>query len=315
MNRYYRYSAYLKQKYARKTYKITLNIPSGCPNRDGTLSKDGCIFCAPDGSGHENAASGVALQTQWKTAKALIEEKYKAEAFIAYFQSFSNTYLPEEQFENYMQTAAQLDSCVALAISTRPDCIAESHLSFLSALKKETGVDISIELGLQSANDDTLKVLNRCHTAADVLDVGARIKKAGLELCLHMITSLPWDSERDVIHAAGIANELDCESVKVHSLYVPKGTMLEEMVRTGKVTLLSQEDFIDRTIVFLEHLDADIAVQRLVSRVTEERDSPYGWHKSWWKVLEELEAEMDKRDSFQGKNVNICGKTWYNIGD
>jgi hypothetical protein len=302
MNRlYYKYSEYLIQKYGQKVYKIPLNIPSSCPNRDGTKSYDGCIFCAPDGSGHENMREDIDLCIQYNTIRKILEEKYKATKYIAFFQSYSNTYMPLDKFKYYMKTAAHMDSCVALSISTRPDCLEDSYMEFLKELKKEHNIDICIEIGLQSTNNNTLKILNRHHSVYDVVVAAEKIKSAGFELCTHIIADLPWDGKKDILNTAKLINEIKTDSLKIHSLYVAKDTMLEKMYYAGKIHLLSLDEYVERIILLLENIHKDIAIQRLVSRVTERLSVICTWNKSWRKIVDIIENKLLEMNSYQGK--------------
>lgn len=298
---YYKYSDYLGKKYGEKVYKIPLNIPSGCPNRDGSKDYRGCIFCAPDGAGHENMSLDIGIEEQYEAMRRLLSKKYKSQKYIAYFQSYSNTYMPCDKFEYYMKKAAQLTGCVALAISTRADCVENFHIDTLREIKERYCIDICIELGLQSSNDNTLKILNRHHTVNEVIKTSELIKNAGFELCLHIIADLPWDEKEDILNDARIINLVKADSIKVHSLYIAKETELERMFLCGEVSLLSLDDYIERVILLLENLNKNIAIQRLVSRVTEEKSVVCTWGRSWRKVLNLLESEMIKTGAFQGK--------------
>ncbi len=296
---YYPYSAYLKQKYGQKVYKLPVNIPCSCPNRDGTKGVGGCIFCGEKGSGHELLSSFLPVTTQLRENRALIEKKYKAKKFIAYFQSFSNTYLDFDDFKRYMNEAANFPGIVELAVSTRPDCVGKNHLDFLRDLKEKTGTEVSVELGLQSSNNKTLEILNRGHTVEDFIDTAERIKTNGLSLTTHLISDLPWDTKDDVLKAARLIN-LTSDTLKIHSLYVEKGTVLESMYKDG-LRLLSEDDFIERTILLLENLNPEIAIQRLIGRVPESDSVVANWHRSWWKVKDHLLSRMRQQETFQGK--------------
>lgn len=300
---YYRYSEYLFNQYGQKVYKIPLNISSSCPNRNGTKSRDGCIFCAPDGSGHENMTDDTDIYIQYNTMRKILEKKYKASKYIAFFQSYSNTYMPFEKFKYYMQTAAHLDSCVALSISTRPDCIQDNYLEFLNDLKREYNIDICIEIGLQSSNDHTLEILNRHHTVEDAVIAAEKIKKAGFELCIHVISDLPWDDKKDILNTANLVNKMQTDSLKIHSLYIAKDTMLQKMHEEGKLSLLTLDEYIERTILLLENINKNIAIQRLVSRVTENLSVYCTWNMSWRKIVDIIEKTLIAKNSYQGKNL------------
>lgn len=294
------YSNYLKDRYGEKVYKLPVNIPSTCPNRDGRKDTKGCIFCGAAGAGHELLDKDLSITKQLQTNRELIEKKYKAHKFIAYFQSFSNTYLDFDKFKDYMLEAATFPDIVELSISTRPDCIDNKHLDFLKELHDKYNVNITIELGLQTANNNTLEVLNRHHTVEDYIEAAKRIKLYGFELCTHLITDLPWDSDEDILQTAKIINEANSDYIKVHSLYVEKNTQLEEMYKNG-FKLLESNDFINRTILLLENLNPDIVIERLVGRVPESDSVIANWHQSWWKIRDQINNEIERRNTYQGK--------------
>ncbi len=300
---YNKFSDYLKNKYGTKVYKLPLNLPVTCPNRDGNISWLGCIFCGDEGAGFENLSCEMSVANQLKQNAKYIGKNYGSQKFIAYFQNYSNTYLPFEVFRENISEAC-VDDIVAIYISTRPDCISDRYMEYLSNVKNDKGVDIVIELGLQTVNYHTLKQLNRGHSLAEFIDAALRIKKFGLEVCAHYITDLPMDDIDDVIEGAKILSALGVSQVKCHSLYILKNTELEQKYLNGELKPISMEDFIDRTIVFLERLNPDIVVQRLIGRAPADRTAFCNWSTSWWKVQEAIETEMTKRGSFQGKCFN-----------
>lgn len=300
---YYKFSDYLKEKYSGRVYKLPINLPVGCPNRDGTAGNGGCCFCGEEGAGFESLSSQMSVSSQLEGNARYIGERYKAEKFIAYFQNFSNTYLPRELFAKYMSEACS-ERIVALYISTRPDCIDDWRLDFLLQLKEEKGVDIVIELGLQSACMKTLKWMNRGHGLAEFIDALLRIKKRGLQVCTHMINDLPSDETEDVIEGARLLSALGTDQVKCHSLYILKDTPLGESYERGEFQPLGMDAFIERTILFLEYLDPGIVVQRLLGRAPAERTLFCNWDTSWWKVLDLIEKKMLTENRFQGSRFD-----------
>jgi len=232
-----------------------------------------------------------------------ISRKYKAEKFIAYFQNFTNTYLPLEKFQEYSWEACQ-PKIVELAISTRPDCIDDKYLDFLQRLKREKEVNISIELGLQTVNYHTLQKINRGHTLAEFVDSVWRIKEKGLEVCTHLILDLPWDNMTDIIENAKVLSALKVEQVKLHSLYIVKNTILAKMYEERRINLLSKEEYIERVVTFLEYLAPNIVIQRLIGRAPEVNTLLANWNTSWWKIRDEIEMLLERRESFQGKKFD-----------
>ncbi len=302
-NYYYKFSDYLKERYGCRVYKLPVNLPVGCPNRDGTAGSGGCRFCGEEGAGFESLSAQMSISEQLAANARYIGEHYKAEKFIAYFQNFSNTYLPMKVFGQYM-TEACCDRIAALYISTRPDCIDDRRLDFLLHLKEEKAVDIVIELGLQSVSLKTLKWMNRGHSLAEFADAILRIKKRGLQVCTHMITDLPADETEDVVEGARLLSALGTDQVKCHSLYILESTPLGESYKRGEFQPLSMEAFIERTLLFLEYLDPGIVVQRLLGRAPAARTLFCNWDTSWWKVLELIESKMLQENRIQGSRFD-----------
>jgi uncharacterized protein len=306
---YNKFSDYLKNRYGAKVYKLPLNLPVTCPNRDGNISSAGCIFCGDEGAGFENLSCEMSVSDQLEKNAKYIGKNYGSQKFIAYFQNYSNTYLPFELFTKNVSEAC-VEDIVAIYISTRPDCISDRYMEYLAQLKREKGIDIVIELGLQTVNYHTLKKLNRGHTLAEFIDAVLRIKKYELEVCAHYITDIPMDDIEDVMEGAKILSALGVSQVKCHSLYILIGTELEKQYLNGEIKPISMIEFVDRTIVFLEYLNPDIVVQRLMGRAPADRTVFCNWGTSWWKLQDTIETEMIKRESFQGKCFNyLNGET------
>lgn len=309
---YKRYSDFLKSKYGCKVYKLPVNIPSGCPNRQNNKQRAGCIFCGEEGAGFELLPSSLPVSEQLKQNMEYIKKNYKAQRFIAYFQNYSNTYLPINSFCRYIYEAC-IEDVVALYISTRPDCINEKYINFLKDVKEEKNIDILIELGLQTANYHTLEILNRGHRLAEFIDAVLRIKKCNLQCCTHVIVDLPWDTMLDVCETARVISALGIEQVKCHSLYVLHNTKLEEMYEKAEFKPLQFEEYVDRIIIFLEHLSPEIVIQRLVGRAPEERTIFCNWGMSWWKIQNIIEQRMKERKTFQGRLFNYLNGSKYSM--
>lgn len=300
------YSDYLKNKYGEKVYKLPVNLPVTCPNRDGRISHGGCIFCGESGAGYESLPNELTVKQQLKKNREYIGKKYGAKKFIAYFQNFCNTYLPYEEFEKVITEAAR-EGVVGIDVSTRPDCVTERHLTILSRVAGEYAVDISIELGLQSVNGRTLEIINRGHGLAEFIDCVLMIKKYGFDVCVHLIPDLPWDRVEDVIDAAKILSALKVNSVKLHSLYVVKNTKLAQMYEKGEISLLGAEEYAIRCVEFLKYLSPDIVVQRIVGRVPEEDSITANDGKSWWKIRDRIVELMQEQNVRQGVLCDYLG--------
>lgn len=301
---YTSYSGYLKAEYGEKVYKLPIKLNDiTCPNRDGRLGYGGCIFCGESGGSFENLSPDICIRDQLLTNKEYISKRYKAKKFIAYFQNFTNTYIEDEKFFDYINQC-RLDDIVGISISTRPDSISESKLTFLEKFREDTGIDIIIELGLQTVNYQMLKKLNRGHGLSEFISVMYRLHEHGLRSCVHIIIGLPWENDLDIVETAKILNVLGVDEVKVHSLYIVKNTKLAQMYREGTISPISYEDFKRRVILFLRYLDKNIIVQRLLGRVPEEDSVFCNWSMSWRKIHDEIVREMNYNSYKQGDLIN-----------
>lgn len=300
---YNTYANYLKDKYGEKVYKLPINLPLTCPNRDGTLSVGGCTFCGEEGGSFENLSNSYKVKEQITKNMNYIRKRYKAKKFIAYFQNFSNTYMDLDRFKAYIEEAI-MENIVGISISTRPDCINDKYLSFLGEIQNKMGIDIIIELGLQSVNYHSLVKINRGHTLAEFIDAVIRIKANNLRVCTHLILNLPWDNNLDVIENAKILSALKVDEIKLHSLYIIDGTAIGEQYKNGEIDIISKNEYINRVITFLEYLDPSIVIQRIMGRAPEENALFVNWSTSWWKIRDEIVSKMEAENRFQGSKFN-----------
>lgn len=297
---YNAYSDYMKTKYGAKVYKLPIKLNNiTCPNRDGKLGYGGCIFCGESGGSFENVSSIKSVQEQLMINKGYISKRYKAKKFVAYFQNYTNTYMPDDIFQNYINQC-RLDDIVAISVSTRPDSINDSKLLFLEDFQAQTGIDIIVELGLQTVNYQMLKKLNRGHGLSEFIDIMQRLKKYNLRSCVHVIIGLPWENDLDIIETAKILNILGVDEVKVHSLYIVKNTKLAKMYENNEFKVVPYEDFKRRVILFLRHLDKGVVIQRLLGRVPEEDSVFCNWGMSWRKIHDEIITKMNYNSIVQG---------------
>ena len=297
------YSKYLKDRFGEKTYKLPIKLPLTCPNRDGCVGTGGCIYCGEEGGSFENLSDTLSVKDQVEKNKGYIKKRYKAKKFISYFQNFTNTYMPLEDFKKYVEESI-VEDVVGISISTRPDCVNDDYLEYLSHVKNKYNQEVTIELGLQTVNYHTLKKINRGHTLAELIDAVIRNKRYGIRTCVHLILNLPWDNMDDVIENAKILSALGVEEVKLHGLYIVEETELGQMYKDGEVSIISKKEYQERVITFLEYLDEDIVVQRIIGRAPEENSLFVNWDESWWKIRDEIVAEMEKRETKQGVQCN-----------
>ena len=295
---YRKYSDFLREKFGEKVYKLPVKLDLTCPNRDGTCGVGGCIFCGEEGGSFENNFGSV--RDQLLKNKELIKNKYKANKYIAYFQNFTNTYMPFEDFKRVIEESL-IEGVVGISISTRPDYLPKRHLDFLEELNKNYFV--TVEIGLQTPNYHSLKKLNRGHGLSEFIDAALKLKKRNLNVCTHIIIGLPWDDDLDILECAKILNVLGIDEVKIHALYILKDTALGKMYERGEIEPISLDDYKKKVILFLRNLKDDIIVERIIGRAPYENSLFCNWNTSWWKIRDDIINVMHENGYTQGDLV------------
>ena len=303
---YYKYSQFLKDKYGKKTYKLPVNLPTTCPNRDGNLAKAGCHFCGEEGADFEMLSDEMSVINQLLENKDYIGERYGVDQFIAYFQNYTNTYLELNKLKNYIKEAAKVEGIKSVYFSTRPDSISDQYISTLKNVLQEISseIELAFEFGLQTVNYKTLKNVNRQHGLAEFIDAVLRAKRFEVEVGAHLILNLPGDTREDVIEGARILSALEVDHVKLHALYIRENSVFAKKYKAGELEICSLAEYIERVILFLENLSPDIAVQRLIGRAPGEESIFVNWDTPWWKIHEMIIKEMKKRNTYQGRLFN-----------
>ena len=295
---YRKYSDFLREKFGEKVYKLPVKLDLTCPNRDGTCGLGGCIFCGEEGGSFENNYGSV--REQLIKNRDHIKNKYKANKYIAYFQNFTNTYMPFEDFKKVIGDSL-IEDVVGVSISTRPDYLPKKHLDFLEELNKNYFV--TVEIGLQTPNYHSLKKLNRGHGLAEFISAALELKRRNLNVCTHIIIGLPWDDDLDILECAKILNVLNIDEVKIHALYILKDTTLGKMYERGEIEAISLEDYKKKVILFLRNLKDDIIVERIIGRAPYENSLFCNWNTSWWKIRDDIINVMHENGYTQGDLV------------
>lgn len=246
---------YYKKTFGESVYKLALDIGATCPNRDGSLGKGGCIYCSGAGSGDY-----ATIYSRLELAKQKVKDKNTSK-YIAYFQSFTNTYMPVERLDSIVQEVLHDKDICGLSISTRPDCISEDMLEYLSNLNKTT--HLVVELGLQSVHNKTLKLINRGHTFEDFVVCYNRLKSHNIKVCVHIMNGLPNENEEDMLQTIKFVADIMPHSVKIHCVYVPKDTQLCDMYIDGKYKPLEMQEYIQLLSKQLKILGDKIYIERL----------------------------------------------------
>ena len=299
--RYNDLNTYLRTRFGCRVQKISIDAGMTCPNRDGTLSTRGCIFCNSRGSGTGAFSEGISITRQIERGKHWLSKRYKAKKFIAYFQSFTNTYAPVDVLERLYEEALAVEGIVGLSIGTRPDCVSEAVLSLLEGYSRDYLV--WVEYGLQSASDKTLAAINRGHDLDCFKTAVTATRNRGVKICAHVILGLPGEGKREMRQTADAVANMGIDGIKLHLLYVAKGTTLETLYRRGSYTCLEQEEYAERVCDFLERIPETMIVQRLTGDPHPEELVAPAWSLDRNRTLALIKRRLEQRDTRQGKRV------------
>ena len=295
------YSSFIKNKFGGRVQKISVNVGLSCPNRDGTKGTGGCIYCDNTAftPAYCNAADSIAEQL--RKGREFFSRKYPDMRYIAYFQSYTNTYAPVETLEPLYREAVD-NGIVGLIIGTRPDCINGGLLDMLARINQI--VPVSIELGIESTNNQTLERINRHHTFEDTEKSARLCAQYGLETGGHLILGLPGETEADFLEHAQRVSALPLKTLKLHQLQIIEGTPLAAICQKNPdfVSPFSLNDYIATVVTFLEHLSPDIVVERFVSVSPAEKVIAPRWNRMKnFEVVALIDKELERRDTWQGK--------------
>ncbi|MGB5931742.1 MAG: TIGR01212 family radical SAM protein [Anaerolineae bacterium] len=296
--RYRPFSRYLREIFGCRVQKIPLDAGFTCPNRDGRVGFEGCIYCGPRGSGTGAYENGVPLGEQIRAGIESGKRRFGKCKFIAYFQAFTNTYAPPERLKSLYDEALRHQEVVGLSIGTRPDCAPDEVLEVLEDYARRC--HFWVEYGLQSAHDYTLELINRGHDIARFVDAVERTKGRGINICAHIILGLPGETKEEMMTTADLVASLKLEGLKIHSLYVLKGTKLAEIHQRGEFRLLELEEYVSLVCDFLERLPPDMVIQRLTGEAPRDLLVAPRWSREKMAVLGKIDTELEQRGSYQG---------------
>lgn len=300
--RYHTLNYHLKNKFNSKVFKVSLNAGFTCPNIDGTKGYGGCIYCSKSGSGEHGGNPNKDLTTQFYEVKEVIEKKWHNSKYIAYFQARTNTYAPLEVLKSKYEEVLKIDNVIGLSIATRCDAITEDTLDYLEELNKRTY--LTIELGLQTIHDDTSKLINRGHTLKEFDDMVKKLRDRNIEVVVHIINGLPYETEDMMLNTIKHLNKLDIQGIKIHMLNIVKDTPLETLYNKEHFHILTKEEYIDIVIKQLELLKPEIVIHRITSDPDISTLIEPTWLLKKFSLLNDIDKEMLKRDTYQGKYYN-----------
>lgn len=298
MQRYNTFSEELKRVFGCRVQRLSVDAGFTCPNRDGSVGVDGCIFCGGTGSGSFGILQGAGVARQLEHAKEVMVRKYKAALFIAYFQSFSNTYAPVEQLRRLYDEALAVPDVVGLIVGTRPDCLPDAVLDLLAWYARRCY--FWLELGLQSPLDRTLARIGRGHDLASFSNAVAGCRARGIRVCAHIILGLPGESREEMLSGAEFLNQAGVAGVKIHLLHVMQGTELAVQYLQKRIRVLDRDEYVGLVCDFLERLDPGIVVQRLTGDGNRADLVAPLWSLQKFEVLNCIDGELERRGSRQG---------------
>ncbi len=295
--RYNQYSAYLKKKFGAKVYKITIDAGFSCPNRDGTISRGGCIFCDEGGSFSQAHSNKLSVEGQIETGIQNLSQRFKAEKFMAYFQAYSNTYKPVSELEKIYNSSLENSKIVGISIGTRPDCVDEDKLKLISSYKDDYYT--WIEYGLQSVHNKTLARINRGHDYDCFLRAYERTKELGINICAHVIFGL-WETHDEIMQTAQELARLKVDGVKIHMLCALENTKLAKMYEDGEISFMSEDEYVSTVCDFLEYLPPDTTIHRLAGNGLSRTLIAPQWLGAKFDCLNKIDRELLRRNSYQG---------------
>lgn len=296
--RYHTLNYFYKNKFGIKVFKVSLNGGFSCPNLDGRIGYGGCIYCSKSGSGEFGGDKEDSLEEQFLKMKEVVNKKHIPCKYIGYFQARTNTYASLDVLKEKYECILKQDDVIGLNIATRCDAISEDCLDYLEELSKRTF--LTIELGLQTIHEKTSILINRCHSLKQFEDMVVKLRKRNINVCVHIINGLPYETEEMMLDTVRYLNKLDIQGIKIHMLYIIKDTVIDTMYKKERFKILSKEEYIDIVIKQLELLRPEIAINRITSDPDKETLVEPRWLVDKCQLLNDIDKEMKRRNTYQG---------------
>ena len=296
--RYHTLDYFYKHKFGGKVAKISLNAGFTCPNKDGTKGVGGCIYCSKLGSGDYAGKPNKSLTEQFFDIKKIMNKKWQDTKYIGYFQANTNTYAPVSELKKKYEEILKIDGVVGLNIATRSDAITEDCLNYLEKLNKKTF--LNIELGLQTIHEDTNKLINRGETLEEFKTMVNKLRSRGINVIIHIINGLPYETKEMMLETVKYVNKLDIQGIKIHMLHIIRDTKLAELYKEKPFLVLTREEYVDIVCDELELLRPEIVINRITGDPNPDELIEPKWLIKKFGVLNEIDKEMVRRDSYQG---------------
>ena len=299
--RYHTLDYFYKNKFNSKVFKVSLNAGFTCPNRDGKVGYGGCIYCSLSGSGDFAGNPKDDLIKQFNDVKEIMLKKWDTSKYIGYFQANTNTYASLDVLKEKYETILSLDNVVGLSIATRPDSITDECLDYLEELSKRTY--LTVELGLQTIHEKTSILINRCHSLECFEQMVRKLRDRNINVVVHIINGLPYETKEMMIETVKYLNNLDIQGIKIHMLHIIKNTKLEELYNKEHFHVLTKEEYVDIVCDQLEYLREEIVINRITGDPVKDDLIEPNWLIKKFCVLNEIDKELVRRDSYQGKKI------------
>lgn len=299
--RYHTLDYFYKQKFHSKVFKVSLNAGFTCPNKDGTKGYGGCIYCSKSGSGEFAGEKEKDLVTQFEDIKNILLKKWPHSKYIGYFQANTNTYAPVDILKEKYETILNLPNVVGLNIATRPDAISKECYDYLEELSQKTY--LTVELGLQTIHEKTAQLINRCHDLKTFEESVKELRNRNINVVVHIINGLPYETKEDMVETVQYLNSLDIQGIKIHMLSILKDTALEKLFQKEHFKVLTKEEYIDIVVTQLEYLRPEIVINRITGDPKESDLIEPNWLVKKFCVLNDIDKELVKRETYQGKKV------------
>ncbi|MEK4254965.1 TIGR01212 family radical SAM protein [Ureibacillus sp. FSL K6-2830] len=297
--RYYTWNRYLRDQFGHKVYKVALDAGFDCPNRDGTVAYGGCTFCSAAGSGDFAGDRVDPIPVQFEKIKAKMQNKWKDGKTMAYFQAYTNTHAPLPVLKEKFEAALNCEGVMGLSIATRPDCLPDDVVEYLAELNERTF--LWVEMGLQTVHERTANLINRAHDYATYVEGVEKLRKHNIRVCTHIINGLPLEDYDMMMETAREVAKLDVQGIKIHLLHLLKGTPMVKQYEKGMLQFLEREEYIKLVADQLEILPPNMIIHRITGDGPIELMIGPMWSVNKWEVLNGIDAELERRNSWQGK--------------
>ena len=297
--RYHSLNYFLREKFGEKVFKISLDAGFSCPNRDGTISRGGCIFCSERGSGDFAGNRNFFIFYQFNDIKDMMMKKWKSGKYIAYFQAYTNTYAPIDVLREKYSEAIEQEGVVALAIATRPDCLSKEVLDLLEEFNQK--VYVWVELGLQTSKESTAKLINRGYELPVFEKAVKDLRERGIDVVVHTIFGLPQEKRDDMIETIRYLSSKDIQGIKIHLLHLMKDTLMVRLYENGQMNFMSQEDYIELISKAISLLPPEVVVHRITGDAPRDLLIEPQWSLKKWEVLNAIDKYLEDNDIYQGK--------------